>query len=244
MALVGADRTAALMLRWAGGRAAVGVVDSQPQAAPPARVTFRPSRVSRLLGEDIPVAEQRALLERVEIGTEPASAGAAVPVIVGEAPVGLDAAQAAEAWVAIVPPHRRDLAIEADIAEEVARVRGYETVGRPPARHCHAGLSRRRSPNGRRHPRHARGRRPRRRSSRTVSSVRTTTPAWAGRRTTRTPSALPTRSRSTTRSCAGRCCPATCASSWTTSGSATRTSTPSRSAACTRGRRDDRQNAR
>ena len=100
MALVGADRTAALMLRWAGGRAAVGVVDSQPQAAPPARVTFRPSRVSRLLGEDIPVAEQRALLERVEIGTEPASAGAAVPVIVGEAPVALDAAQAAEALVA------------------------------------------------------------------------------------------------------------------------------------------------
>ena len=35
--------------------------------------------------------------------------------------------------MAIVPPHRRDLAIEADIAEEVARVRGYETLaGRLP----------------------------------------------------------------------------------------------------------------
>ena len=30
--------------------------------------------------------------------------------------------------VALVPTHRRDLRIEADIAEEIARVRGYETV--------------------------------------------------------------------------------------------------------------------
>ena len=164
MALVGADRTAALMLRWAGGRAAVGVVDSQPQAAPPARITFRPSRVSRLLGEDIPVAEQRALLERVEIRTEPASAGAAVPVIVGEAPVALDAAQAAEALVAVVPPHRRDLAIEADIAEEVARVRGYETVGGRLPDTAMPGYRPDGTTHGRRPPRRPRGRRTRRRS--------------------------------------------------------------------------------
>ena len=45
----------------------------------------------------------------------------------------LDAGEVAEALVAIVPPHRRDLAIEADIAEEIARVRGYETIaGRLP----------------------------------------------------------------------------------------------------------------
>jgi phenylalanyl-tRNA synthetase beta chain len=31
--------------------------------------------------------------------------------------------------VAVVPSHRRDLRIEADLAEEVARVRGYETLG-------------------------------------------------------------------------------------------------------------------
>ncbi len=67
MALAGADRTAALMLEWAGGRATVGVVDSQPQAPPRARITFRPARISRLLGEAIPSEEQRALLERVEI---------------------------------------------------------------------------------------------------------------------------------------------------------------------------------
>ncbi len=37
-------------------------------------------------------------------------------------------ADAGDALVAIIPGHRRDLAIEADIAEEVARVRGYETL--------------------------------------------------------------------------------------------------------------------
>jgi len=36
--------------------------------------------------------------------------------------------ESAHALVAIVPTHRRDLRIEADIAEEIARVRGYETV--------------------------------------------------------------------------------------------------------------------
>jgi phenylalanyl-tRNA synthetase beta chain len=133
MALAGADRAAALMLRWAGGRAARGVVDSQPQAPPELRVAFRPARVNRLLGEDIPTAEQRTLLQRVEIQTEPASGSEAVPVIAAEEPLMVDAGQATEVLVARVPAHRRDLAIEADIVEEIARVRGYETLaGRLP----------------------------------------------------------------------------------------------------------------
>lgn len=128
MALAGADRTAALMRRWAGGRVAVGVVDTQPQEPQRVRIAFRPVRLNRLLGEDIPVAEQRALLDRVEIRTEAATTADAVPIISGETPLPLDAVGASEALVAIVPTHRRDLAIEADIAEEIARVRGYETL--------------------------------------------------------------------------------------------------------------------
>jgi phenylalanyl-tRNA synthetase beta chain len=133
LALAGADRTAALILRWAGGRAATGVVDSQPSAPPLVRVPFRPNRVSRLLGEPIPVTEQRALLARVDVLTEPAAAGDAITIVAGEAPLPLDEAAAAEALVAVVPQHRLDLAIEADISEEIARVRGYETIaGRLP----------------------------------------------------------------------------------------------------------------
>ena len=128
MALAGAHRTAALMVRWAGGRAALGVVDTQPREPDAARITFRPARVNRLLGEDVPVAEQRALLGRVEIRTLEAGASAAVPIIAGEPPRELSAAEAASALIAVVPGHRRDLHIEADISEEIARVRGYETL--------------------------------------------------------------------------------------------------------------------
>ena len=48
--------------------------------------------------------------------------------------VALDEADAAAALVATIPAHRRDLVVEADLAEEVARVRGYETIaGQLPA---------------------------------------------------------------------------------------------------------------
>jgi phenylalanyl-tRNA synthetase beta chain len=130
MARLGADRTAALIVRWAGGRAAVGVVDTNPEAPPEIRVPFRPARVQRLLGEVVPAAEQRELLARAGVRTEAAQAGDAVPVIAGDDALGvpLTAGDAAEALVAIVPSHRRDLVIEADITEEVARLRGYETL--------------------------------------------------------------------------------------------------------------------
>ena len=83
--------------------------------------------MARLLGVDVPAAEQRELLARVEIATEPAPAGTVVPVAADLA-VTLDVAAASDALVAQVPVHRRDLQFEADLAEEVARVRGYETI--------------------------------------------------------------------------------------------------------------------
>ncbi len=133
LARLGADRTAQLIVRWAGGRAAVGAVDTDPVEPPLSRVTFRPQRVSRLLGAPIEAGEMRELLGRVLVRTEPAGEGDGVPVIEGERAVPLDPAAAAEALVAIVPSHRRDLVVEADIAEEVARVRGYDTLpGRLP----------------------------------------------------------------------------------------------------------------
>lgn len=124
LARVGADRATQLVLAWAGGRAATGVVDTDPREPALTRVPFRPARVSRLLGVDIPAAEQAALLARVEVGTQPAQPADRVPVTAA----GRTADAGPEALVAIVPAHRRDLVIEADIAEEVARVRGYETL--------------------------------------------------------------------------------------------------------------------
>ena len=127
LARLGADRTARLINEWAGGTVAKGVIDTNPIEPPPARVPFRPARIGRLLGVEVPTDEQRALLSRVGVFTEPAPAGTKVVVAGGPDPIELDAA-GGDALVATVPSWRRDLVIEADLAEEIARVRGYELV--------------------------------------------------------------------------------------------------------------------
>jgi phenylalanyl-tRNA synthetase beta chain len=62
--------------------------------------------VDRLLGTDTSADEMRAALSRIGIATE------------GEG----------EELVAVVPAHRRDIAIEEDVAEEVVRIIGYDAV--------------------------------------------------------------------------------------------------------------------
>jgi len=83
--------------------------------------------VSRLLGAEIPSEEQRALLLRVGVETESAPAGTRIHVAAEPKPLVVDPGSE-EILIAVVPTWRRDMAIEADVAEEVARVRGYETT--------------------------------------------------------------------------------------------------------------------
>jgi len=127
LARLGADRTAELVRAWAGGEIATGRVDTAPIEPERQRVAFRPARVNRLLGTALSADEQRALLARVGVDTEPAGAGD--PVVVSLDPQALSVpAGAGDAVTAVVPTWRRDLAIEADVAEEVARVHGYELI--------------------------------------------------------------------------------------------------------------------
>ena len=127
LARLGADRSARLIEAWAGGTVATGVIDTNPAELEPVYVPFRPARVDRLLGVEIPVKEQRELLARVGVITEPASGPTRVLVASGPQPLEVDATEA-ETVEAIVPPWRRDLVIEADVTEEVARVRGFELI--------------------------------------------------------------------------------------------------------------------
>jgi phenylalanyl-tRNA synthetase beta chain len=127
LARLGADRAAQLIVQWAGGSVARGAVDTQPNEPAPARVAFRPARVDRLLGSSLGAETQRDVLRRVGIATEPASGETAVPIAAGSAPESVPAADG-EAVVAVVPTWRRDIEIEADLAEEIARVHGYERV--------------------------------------------------------------------------------------------------------------------
>ena len=112
LARLGADRVAELMVAWAGGEAARGRVDTAPAEPPGGRVPFRPARVNRLLGTAFTAAEQVELLGRVGIDVEAAPAPA----------------DPAEPLVAQLPTWRLDLHIEADVAEEIVRVGGYDGV--------------------------------------------------------------------------------------------------------------------
>ncbi|HUQ79474.1 MAG TPA: phenylalanine--tRNA ligase subunit beta [Patescibacteria group bacterium] len=130
LARIGADRAARLVAEWAGGSVARGRVDTAPTEPEPGRVAFRPARVNRLLGTRFSTDEQRAVLARVGVATEAAPTSAPeLEVSIASAPRPLAVTVAgAEALVAIVPTWRRDLAIEADFTEEVARIAGYDTI--------------------------------------------------------------------------------------------------------------------
>ena len=127
LAALGADRTARLVREWAGGSIAVGRVDSAPIERAPARVAYRPARIGRLLGAKVEAVDQAALLARVGITVEAAPPGTTV-VVSSEPQSQVLTPEPGEVAVAIVPTWRHDLAIEVDIAEEVARVLGYEAV--------------------------------------------------------------------------------------------------------------------
>ena len=134
LARLGADRAARLIVEWAGGAVARGSFDTHPEEPSPRRVAFRPARVDRLLGTTLGADAQRDVLRRVGVETEPATG--ATEIVIGaaaaEGPTGAGpetvASEAGQAVIAIVPTWRRDIEIEADIAEEVARVHGYERV--------------------------------------------------------------------------------------------------------------------
>ena len=128
LARIGADRTAMLVAAWAGGQVAPGRVDSAPDEPEPRPVRFRPARVSRLTGLGLTAAEQAAVLARVGIEAHETAAG--TPVVIAAGPEELTAVSDAgeRVFEASVPTWRRDIAIEADVAEEVARVHGYDKV--------------------------------------------------------------------------------------------------------------------
>ena len=106
-AAIAADRCAELIAQLAGGRVLPGVIDRYPAPLPQTQVWVRPARVSALLGTDVSAREVEQRLSSLQL--EP-----------------LDGNPERRLWG--VPSWRRDLTREIDCIEEVARLRGYDTI--------------------------------------------------------------------------------------------------------------------
>jgi phenylalanyl-tRNA synthetase beta chain len=106
-----AYRAAELLAEITGARLAAGIVDNDPGPHEPRSVAVDLARMRRLLGIAIDAGDVRRLL----------------------APLGFEVAGEGDALAVIVPLHRLDVAVAADVAEEVARTYGYDRVeGRLP----------------------------------------------------------------------------------------------------------------
>jgi len=98
-----ADRCAELIVQLAGGRLLPGAIDVYPSPREPAKVRVRPERVSAVLGVPVSAAEVDRWLRALQL----------LPIGDGR-------------WT--VPAWRGDLTREIDCIEEIARLRGYDTI--------------------------------------------------------------------------------------------------------------------
>ena len=105
------ERATSLLMEIGGGQPGPVQVTRATAAASreggaPEWVSLRRSRVARLLGAVVPDAEIRAVLASISDGVE-------------DQPTG---------WRVRRPAHRYDIRIEADLIEEVARLRGFDSI--------------------------------------------------------------------------------------------------------------------
>lgn len=113
LTLVGLRRAAELMRTLAGGTVAEGFVDVYPRPPKPKVIDFRVSEAERLLGVTIPAPAVAEMLESLGFTCEVLAGGPA------------DEAAIVRTHV---PSFRLDVAIEADLVEEVARIYGYDRL--------------------------------------------------------------------------------------------------------------------
>jgi phenylalanyl-tRNA synthetase beta chain len=106
-AVLALDRAAALMTQLAGGQVSRGVIDVYPQPLAPTQLSLRAQRVTQMLGVAVERHEMKRCLRTLGMALKSERGGA---------------------WRVTVPSYRADLTQEADLIEEIARLRGYETI--------------------------------------------------------------------------------------------------------------------
>jgi phenylalanyl-tRNA synthetase beta chain len=103
---VALERATALILEFGGGQAGPVHIEQFAAIGAAEPVVLRRERLSRLLGVDVPDAEVHALLSAISDHVETVHGG----------------------WRVDAPTHRFDIRIEADLVEEVARLRGFDRI--------------------------------------------------------------------------------------------------------------------
>ncbi|MBI4014292.1 MAG: phenylalanine--tRNA ligase subunit beta [Candidatus Rokubacteria bacterium] len=99
-------RAARLVAQLAGGRVARGVVDVYPAPRPRLELTLRPDRIRRVLGVCPPKPLVGEILQHL----------------------GFPVREEDGAFAIVVPSFRRDVSLEDDLVEEIARVWGYGEI--------------------------------------------------------------------------------------------------------------------
>ena len=125
---IAARRAANLMRDYAGGRVVPGMVDNYPLPQAESVVYTTESDMHRILGMDVQLAEIAAGLQRLDFITEPVAELPAPPTELGDAVFGLHMNPGEQLLRCIAPWHRLDIHVPADLAEEVARIIGYEKI--------------------------------------------------------------------------------------------------------------------
>lgn len=105
-AIMAINRAAGLLAELAGGNVAKGIIDVNNADTDTRVIPLRPERVNKLLGTDIDRSTMVEILHRLELKVD----------------------QTVEPWQVRVPSFRRDLELECDLIEEIARFWGYERI--------------------------------------------------------------------------------------------------------------------
>ncbi len=125
---IGARRAASLMRAYAGGHVVPGIVDNYPVPQVIREVYTTESDVHRILGMHVTLPEIAAGLQRLDITSEQVARLPAPRAELGNAAFGLRVEQDEPLLRCTAPWYRLDIQLPADLAEEVARIIGYEKI--------------------------------------------------------------------------------------------------------------------
>lgn len=101
------DRVGTLLQQWSGCSVARGVIDVYPKKFAPRFCELRQSRISKILGIEIPAHHSEKILRRLEFSVEQ---------------------QGPDRWHVGIPSFRREVTREIDVIEEIGRIYGYDKI--------------------------------------------------------------------------------------------------------------------